>query len=96
MTGTRRGCKLQEAAEGERAAAGRATDDPAAFVDRKRNAAAIGVRALEADANRAINATKAPRRRIGIGMPYPLSYQSWLMDTDDSRLFHMTQVTLPI
>ena len=50
----------------------------------------------QADANRAINATKAPRRRIGIGMPYPLSYQSWLMDTDDSRLFHMTQVTLPI
>src|SRR5262249_44329458 len=41
---------IAAAAEGEGAAAGRATDDPAALVDRKRNAAAIGVRALEADA----------------------------------------------
>ena len=40
---------IAAAAEGERAAAGRATDDPAALIDRKRNAATIGIRVLEAD-----------------------------------------------
>ena len=41
---------IAAAAEEERAAAGRAADDPTALIDRKHNAAAIGVRALETDA----------------------------------------------
>src|SRR4029077_4452719 len=82
---------IAAAAEGERAAASRATDDPAALIDRKRNAATIGIRVLEADAKQGDQRDQSASEQDRNSHVLTLScFSRCGMDPGDSRLFHMT------